>query len=297
MKFTLNKLSDSKIELKFEIPVEEFEKFIEKATLDLGKNLEVEGFRKGRAPKEIIENKTGPSKVLQEAAELVIRENYPKAIYQLAEENKIEAISEPEIEILKLAKNNPLEFKARVFVLPEIELPDYKKIAAGIKKKEVKVTPEEIEKIKIEKERLEKERLRQEILEKIAQNAKMEIPEILIEKEKNRILENLKRGVLQVLQISFEDYLKKLQKTEKEMLDSFAEEAEKRVKTSLVLREIGKKEDVEVTEEEITEEIKKVSGGMAVPKNQLDQEYLKSYTKEVLRNEKILERLEGFTKD
>jgi len=293
MKISVQKLTKSQIELRIEVPIEEFNDFIEKAALDLGKDLEVEGFRKGKAPKEIIEREVGLGQILSKAAELAIEENYQKAIL----EKKIEAISPPKIEILKLARGNPFEFKAKTQVLPEIELPDYKKIVSQVQKREVAVTKEEIERLKAEKKRLEKERVRQEILEKIAQNTKAEIPEILIAKEKRRILENLKRGVSQVLQISFKDYLTKLKKTEKEMLDSFESEAQKRVKTSLVLREIGKQEKIEVSSQEIEKELKMISKQTPDIENQLDSAKLKDYTKEALKNEKTFQFLESFIKN
>jgi len=292
MKTTVRKLSNSQIELRISIPAEEFKSFIRKAVLSLGKDLEIEGFRKGKAPPEIIEKKISQEKILKVAAEEAIQENYSKAI----SENKIETLTQPKIEILKLAKGNPFEFKAKTWLMPEVKLPDYKKIVSQIEKREIKVTEEEIEKLKQEKELREKERLRQEILEKIAKNSEVEVPEILIEEEKGRMLENLKRGVSQMLQISFKDYLTKLKKTEKEMLDSFGPEAQRRVKNSLVLREIKKKEEVPVTEQEIEEELKKISGESLNAEKKFDLERLKDYTKEVIKNEKTFQLLESLIK-
>ena len=80
----------------------------------------------------------------------------------------------------------------------------------------------------------------------------MEIPEILIEEQKKRYLENLKREVGQNLQIGFEEYLKKINKTEPELLSSFQEQAQNQVENSLVLREIQKKENIKVGEEEVS---------------------------------------------
>jgi len=291
---TVNKISQTQIELKIEVPPEEFQIFVKKAVLSLGQNLEVKGFRKGKAPKEVIEKEVSPENILKEAAEMAIQTNYPKAINQLAD--KIKIISQPEIEILKLAPNNPLEFKAKIWILPEIKLPDYKSLTSRVQKKEVKVTEEEIEKLRQEKERWEKERMRREILEKIALESKVDIPEILIEEEKKRMLQSLKSGVVQTLQISFEDYLAKLQKTEKEILDSFLPESKTRIKKSLVLREIGKKENISVTEKEIEEEIKKISVANPGLETNLDPERLKDYTKEALINEKTFQFLEGFIK-
>jgi len=285
MKTIVQKLNSSQLELKIEIPAEEFKSFMEKAILNLGQDIEVEGFRKGKAPKEVIEKKTGQEKILQTAAQECIRENYIKAI----KEQNLEPLGQPEIEILKLAPGNSFEFKAKISILPEIKLPDYKKIASQVKKREVKVNDEEIARLKQEKERVEKERLRNEILEKIAEESQIDTPQVLIESEQKRMMENIKQQVPQMLHISFEEYLKKIQKTEKDLLDSFLEEAKKRVKNSLVLREIERKEDVKVDEKELEAEMQKISQMNSA----LDKNQLKEYGESVLKNEKILQLLEN----
>jgi FKBP-type peptidyl-prolyl cis-trans isomerase (trigger factor) len=292
MKSKIIKLPNSQIELKIEIPFQEFEKYIQQAVLALGKDLEIEGFRKGKAPKEVVEKKISQNKILEKAADLAIKENYSRVI----DENKIEPLGRSELEILKLAKGNPFEFKIKVFIMPEVKLPDYKKIASGVKKREVSVSKEEIERLRAEKEEIERERLRGEILEKIAEETEVEIPEILIEMEKRQMLEDLKKQVVQVLQIKFEDYLKRINKTEEEILNSFFPEAKKRVKNSLILREIEKKEAISATEEEIKEELDKflIANPQFKEKTGLDQEKLKSYIKGIVRNKKALQLLENF---
>ncbi|MFH1780671.1 MAG: trigger factor [Candidatus Nealsonbacteria bacterium] len=288
MNHSIQKLTKSQLEIKFELSVEEFQVFVEKAILKLGENVEVEGFRKGKAPKEMIEKMLGQETIYKEASQECVKENYLKVV----KDEGIEPLGQPDISILKLAPGNPLEFKATVAVLPEITIADYKEIVPKIKKKEIKVTQEEIEKLRQEKEKMEKEKLRQEILDKIASDSKMEIPEILIESEKNRMLVAIKEQVPQMLGIGFEEYLKKINKTEKEILDSFLPEAERRIKNSLILREIQKKEQFEVSEKELSTQMSEI----AKANPSLDQNQLKDYTESVIKNEKAFEFLEGFLK-
>jgi len=152
MKTAIEKLPKSQIEIKIEISPEEFQESIEEALSELSKNLEMEGFRKGKIPKKIAEEKIGQEKILKEAAERAIKKNYIRVIL----ENKIEVISQPEIEVLKrptLQKTDsgtevsatPFIFRAKIAILPEIKLPDYKKIAAFFQKKEILVDDKEIE--------------------------------------------------------------------------------------------------------------------------------------------------------
>jgi len=291
VKSSIQKISPSQVELSCEIPFDEFEKFIQKAILDLGKDLAVAGFRKGNAPKEIIEKEIGQEKILLAAADQAIQDAY----FQAIQENKLEVISSPQVDILKLAKDNPFEFRAKVYILPEFELPNYEQILSKIEKKEVEVTKEEIEKVRKEKIKWEKERLRQEMLEKIAKEAKVEIPSVLIEQEQKRMMENFKNSILQTLQVSFEDYLKKINKTEKEILDSFFQESQDRIKISLVLREIGRKANISISDQELEQETKKPPFS-DLAKQPIDPEQVKSYTKEALINEKTFQLLEGFLK-
>ncbi len=294
MKINIQKLPKSEIELKIEIPVLEFQGFIERAVLDSGQSLEFPGFRKGKAPKEIIEREVGRDKILKMASEAAIKTNYLKAI----KENKIEAIGQPEITLLKLAQGNPLEFKAKVAILPDIYLSDYRQIGSKVKKqKNIIITDDELARIKKEKEKIESQRVCQEILDKIGENLEVELPEVLIEAEKKRMLEDLKFQVFQILQFkNFEDYLAKINKTEKEIIDSFLPEVEKRIKNSLILKEIGKKEKIEVSESEIDDEVNKILENPSqknTPQTDIDIERLKNYTKEAIKSEKVFKFLES----
>ena len=113
------------------------------------------------------------------------------------------------------------------------------------------------------------------------------------------MIEDLKREAAQGLKTTFEDYLKKIQKTEKELRDSFSGEAQKKVKEMLILREIGKKEKIRVSEEEIKEAVNgflKNYLGTSQAKKEIDLDRLKEYYGGTLYNEKIFERLENFSK-
>jgi len=134
MQVSIQKLPKSQIELTVEIPPADFDKYLEKAIENLSKNLEIKGFRKGSVPKEIARNYLSQKDVLEEAANLAVSETYPAAL----EENKIEAVDSPKIELIKIAPRNPLVYRARVSVLPEVKLPDYKKISAKINEKNKK---------------------------------------------------------------------------------------------------------------------------------------------------------------
>lgn len=294
MPITIKKLSSSQVEITDEISAEEFNSFIDKAALEIGKSVEVEGFRQGKAPKEVVKQKIGEGRVLQEAAQMVIGDTYTKAVL----ENKLEPLGQPEVEILKMAPGNPLQFKIKVYVMPEIKLPDYKKIASQIKVKKAEVTKEDIENMRKEKERVEKEKSAREMIDKISEKSEMEIPPVLIMSERERMVAEMKRTASQVLNMEFDEYLKKLGKSEEEFLKSLEPEAEKRVKDALVIKEIGKKENIEASDEEIKKEVEHVLSHYPDQQKEgkINMEALQEYAKGALRDEKTVKFLEDLAK-
>ncbi len=139
----IKELKDSEIEVTGTIPIEDFESHRAKAAKKLSANIEIQGFRKGHVPDKILMQKIGEDVILEEMADLALREEYPKIMIK----NKIDAIGSPEVSITKIAKGNPLEFKIKVAVMPEVTLADYKAIAKKVmaKKVSIKVEDKEIE--------------------------------------------------------------------------------------------------------------------------------------------------------
>ncbi|MCA9363803.1 trigger factor [Candidatus Kaiserbacteria bacterium] len=142
--FSIEKGDHSTVTITGEIPFTYLAKQREAALKAIGKDMEVDGFRKGHVPEKVILEKVGEMTLLQEMAERAINEAYP----EIVSEHKLEVVGYPQISITKIAQDNPLGFKAIVAVLPKITLPDYKKIAADINKKREshEVTDEEVEK-------------------------------------------------------------------------------------------------------------------------------------------------------
>lgn len=417
MKATQKKLPKSQIELEFELTAEEFQEHFEHAILHLKNHVKVDGFRQGKAPSAIVEEKLKPEVLLMEAGDHAVQHVFRDYVV----ENKLEPVGQPEVKIKKIAKGNEFIFTATITVLPDVELPDYKEIAKSVKGKNVEVTEEEVqdalnylqktrakmslkndvaekgdfveinyqskdvnagkpvddqfilgeggfmkgfeeaivgmkagdekefkaifpenspqkniagkegdfkvkvksvqkmelseindefakqlgafetltalktsmkEGMKMEKTEEEKQRKRGEILEKIAQKSKFEIPEAMVEYEQQRLLEDLKNKITQ-MKISFENYLASIKKTEQEIKETYRKEAEKRLNGFLVLRELGKKENIEVTDKEVEDEVSKsIKNYSKEQLARIDINELKEYTKGVIINEKIFKKLE-----
>ncbi len=145
MSIEIKKLEKSLVEIKGEIDAVELESFRATALKKLGESVEIDGFRKGHVPANILEQKLPEMAILEEMSQMALSKNYGKILI----DNKIDAIGYPKINITKLAKGNPLGFTITVATLPEIKLPDYKSLAkkANSKEEKVEVTDEEFEAI------------------------------------------------------------------------------------------------------------------------------------------------------
>ncbi len=156
---SVKKLPKSHVEITGSISPAGWEKYRTQAIKNINDTITIDGFRKGMVPENILVAKVGESAINEEMAELALS----KAYIEILIDNKIDAIGKPEIRVTKLAAGNPLEFVATTAVVPEITLPDYKKIAQEEIKKnsaeDEKVTDKDIEEaiIRIRKSRVSHE--------------------------------------------------------------------------------------------------------------------------------------------
>lgn len=143
MKIEKKALPQSEVEFKIIIDEKEFESYHDKGLTQVQMVVEVDGFRKGNAPEDLIVKKYGDMIILEEMANLALRDAYVKAV----DEHKVSPISDPQVTITKIAKGNPLELTIVVPVMPEIILPAYKKIAKEAVKddEKIEVTDKDIE--------------------------------------------------------------------------------------------------------------------------------------------------------
>lgn len=149
------------LEIKAELPWSEVEKYRAKALRRLQRDAEMDGFRKGHVPENIIVKNLGEGTILQETADVAIQEELPL----LLAAERVPGISTPRVSVTKLAPGNPLGFTVSIEVLPKIELPDYKKLAAAenAKRTIVEVTEKEVQDVLLY---LRKERAKIEFIEK-----------------------------------------------------------------------------------------------------------------------------------
>ena len=143
------------------------------------------------------------------------------------------------------------------------------------------------ENIKEEKETRKKQETRMKIVETIADKIELEMPELLIEAETDRII-NETAGQMAQLGMKFEDYLKTSKKTIEDIRKESRVPAEKRAKLNLLLKKIASEEKIELLPEEVETEVQKILDQY----KEVDPTIAKSYIEDVLVNEKVFNLLE-----
>lgn len=141
MKYTVKESTPIKHVVEIEIPVEDFDAYYDEAIKEIMENLELPGFRKGKVPTSMAEKHLNPERILGEAAERAAGKGWANYL----KESSIEPVSQPELQIVKIAKGNPFVFIASVEILSALSLPDLKKVSSEVKRKDAEVTEKEVE--------------------------------------------------------------------------------------------------------------------------------------------------------
>ena len=139
MSATVEKLSSNQVKLTVTVSAQDFEQAMNAAYGKLKGRLTVPGFRKGKAPRKIIENYYGAGVLVEEAFNTVLPDSYDKAV----EETGIKPVAQPEIDLETIGAGEDCVYTATVYVRPEVTLGEYKGIAVPAAKWEVK--PEQVQ--------------------------------------------------------------------------------------------------------------------------------------------------------
>ena len=140
MKSSAETLSPTRVKLTVEVPFDELTPSLDAAYQAIAKQVSIPGFRKGKVPSRIIDQRVGRAAVLEEA----VNDMLPKAYEDALRENAIVPLGRPEVEVTELADGQSLTFTAEVDVRPEFDLPDYSGIAVEVE--DAVVSDEDVEK-------------------------------------------------------------------------------------------------------------------------------------------------------
>jgi len=138
MQIKVNKKEKSQLDIEVEVPVETVEKVFLRAFKKLAYQVEVPGFRRGKIPRKIFEQRYGKEPIKEEA----IKELYPLVYKKVLEQEKINPFGYPRMEVIKLSEGEPALIKLEIPLKPEIKIGQYKKIK--VKRKKIEVSEKEV---------------------------------------------------------------------------------------------------------------------------------------------------------
>lgn len=335
MNSKVKKLPQSKVELTFSLDPKELEEERSKAVEKLAQNVKVPGFRPGKAPKQMVEERIDPSAAMQQALDVLLNKTYQEAL----KEHDLVPVAQPEVTLDSMDLSKPIPVKTVVQVRPEAKVGDYTKIKA---KKEVEVINEDrlnqtlqtifersteakkgegeheagelvdangqpLSKDKPEaqmddawakslgakdledlrarvKSDLEgqaeyeaQQKWQDDVVTKLIEMTKVELPEAFIEDEISRMRAHFEQQ-LQGMGITLDDYVKQAGKSLDELEEQWKPQAEKQAALEVALGEIARKEDIQVEESEVDEELAKVDEQTRSQFDDPQQRYYLTYT-------------------
>ncbi len=139
MNVKMEKLEKNVVKLEIIVEAEKFNEALKKSFAKNAKKFNIPGFRKGKAPLNIVKKYYGEGVLFEDAIDMIYRDTYPKAL----EENNINPIDYPSIDIVQIGEGKEFIYTAEITVMPEVELGEYK--ALEVKKNEYNVTDEDVE--------------------------------------------------------------------------------------------------------------------------------------------------------
>lgn len=276
-------LPKNAVEILVSVPWKDVEKEYEKAFEDLRKELKIEGFRKGKAPKEIAEKNLDKNKVYDK----FLRYYLPSTYSEIIKKEDLKPITSPKIELVHGEEKKDWEIKITVALYPEVKLGDYKeavkKAKAKVKKSDIWVPGKDEKKDKDSAEK-QKQAEFQAAFDAIISSAEVEIADILVEEEADLRLSKLVDDI-QKVGLTMDSYLKSKNLTKEQLQEGIRKEIEDTYKAEFILQKIADEENIKVDQKDLD---KVLSGVKDEKAKQQAAQNMYQYAS-IMRKQKVLD--------
>lgn len=295
MKVEIEKLPRKTVKFKITLAKEKVAQTREHVIDEMVKEVEIPGFRKGLAPRSLTEPKLDEAAVRGQ----IINHLIPQAYDQAVKESLVKPIILPKIEVLSFEAGADLVFSATTAEAPEISLGNYKeklstlnslprRQAGQLSTSKTILGPDGQPLSKPDEEKdAEAEKINQ-IFEILLETSTIDVPELLVEDELNRMLGRLLEQVNR-LGISLDQYLQSVGKTVESLKGEYRQMAEKNIKLEFLLLNVARQEEIKVEESEISATIE------ATPDQKSRQDLAKAenrvYLESILLKNKVVQKL------
>jgi FKBP-type peptidyl-prolyl cis-trans isomerase (trigger factor) len=268
--------SDGNIQITFTIPFTLIQKAEEETTVEMAKDIEIPGFRKGAAPLSKAREKIPQGTLIEHSLGHIL----PKALSEAVMENKLKIAIYPRFELVSAKEGEAWQIKGTTCELPEFELGDYKKEVQGALRAESIIVPGKENKVKTREEQ------EAAVLKTLIEKVKISIPGILIEEEADSRLSSL-LARLEKLGLALENYLASINKGADDLRAEYALQAKDAISIDLILNKIAETENLKVDEKEVNSAIQISQASQ--PKE--DMESRKRFIESILKRRKALDFL------
>ncbi|NMC35766.1 hypothetical protein GYA49_01860 [Candidatus Beckwithbacteria bacterium] len=279
-------LPDKTFELEIIIPQDEIKKTYEDILAEAVKTTTVKGFRKGKAPKNLVEQQIGKASLYEEVVQHVVTHAYFHAVKQ----HNLHPIMNPVVTPIAMPEDKDWIVKASACEAPEVKLGDYKGAIKGLKAKSSIWTPDKGTPKPEEKEAEQSSPSLDEIFDELLKNAEVEIPKMLLEQEANRLLTQLIDQV-QAVGMTIQQYLENKGKTQESLRAEYAQAARKTLQLEFILAKISQENSIAVTDKEIEDIVAKNQDPYA--KKALESQDQRAYLALILRKQKTIDFLKS----
>lgn len=280
MKSTIQTAPDGSIEFTITLPWADIQSTYMEVVTETAGNAEIAGFRKGKAPKQIVEENIDKTKAYEETIKRLV----PKAYTDAVQEHKVAPIMMPQVELKEAQEGKDWVISAKTCERPKISLKDYRKVISDLKSEKAK-------KIFVPgKDNPSEEKPKgptvDEVLDKLLTAVEATIPEILLEHEVTHQL-SLLVDQTKKLGLTVEQYLTSTGKTVDSIRTDYKDIALKNLTLEFGLEAISEKENTVVNDEEVT----KIIAGTKTEEERKNLESQRYYLTSLIRRQKTLDAL------
>ena len=281
MEIKVNKDKNNTYKIDVTVEKDKVENHIIEALKHEAGNLEVKGYRKGKAPLDVARQHIDMNHLRSHAMNHILEE----VQRQVLGENKFTPIVYPRFEIKEFEEGKDLKLVMIIIEKPEIQIGDYIKAikAKKAEKEKAKSEPKEGETAEESKELTT-----EDIIDAVLSVSKIEVSEQLINEETDRMMQSMLDQLGQ-MGITIDKYLEAINKKAEEVRAEYIKVAERNIKSDFAITEIAQKENVEVTEQDVEQTIAGIPDEKS--REALSKPEQKMYIKAVLLKNKTLQKL------
>lgn len=272
---TVAKEPDGNIQITFTISSGLIQKTRSEVLEELARDVDVPGFRKGKAPVEKAKEKIDERELIEHTLSHIL----PSALAEAIKEHSLKIAIYPKYELISSKEDSDWQIRAITCELPEIDLGNYKDAIAG-----------ELRSISLKKEPTREEK-EQKVVETLLKSVRITIPKILIEEEVESRLSSLLSRI-EKLGLSLEGYLTSLGKKVEDLRADYEKQANEAIALDLILSRVFEAENLALETKEINEALSVSASTQPLPENE-DPEQRRRVIESILRKRKALEFLIG----